>query len=671
MSIPRLQSWKPIDLHKAFLYAPSLEGFGPDDGAESGAGAEAGAEHATIPTAHTGPGPNHATTEVLGSPAADTARAAAAEASAIMAAESGHSDALPLKDENGGASTTLSVARSFDQRIDGLLSGVKWNGVISYSDPDSPLDYQAGHPEAFSNFQRVSAAQLAVVTATLDSVNPVNAGFSVEGFTNLGIFYAGAGSGSGTIRVANSSNPGTAYAYYPSSGVWGGDAFFGNSGRFPVVGNYDYHTIIHELGHSLGLKHGQETSVYGALPAAYDSMEYSVMTYRSFVGAPLTGYRNEAFGYAQTFMMLDIAALQHMYGADFTTNAGNTVYSWSPTGGESYVNGLLAIDPGANRIFSTIWDGGGIDTYNLSNYTTNLRIDLRPGEHSTFSTTQLADLDAFSAGGFARGNVFNALQYNGDARSLIENAIGGSGADTITGNQAANALTGNGGNDILNGGTGADSVNGGAGNDIVIDDDFVTFDVNNGGTGVDTIDYSRVSFASGFVTINLLSGVTSVNIAGGNTEQIIGFENAIGSGGGETIIGTNGANTLRGGGGDDVLRGGLGVDILIGGLGNDVFDFDSASESGGAVRDRIRAGDGATAFQGAGAAAGDRIDFADIYAGVLVFGGTGLGRVSCVNSGANTLVRCNLDADAVFELQLLIEDGGVTASAYRAADFIL
>ena len=37
----------------------------------------------------------------------------------------------------------------------------------------------------------------------------------------------------------------------------------------------------------------------------------------------------------------------------------------------------------------------------------------------------------------ARGNIFNALLYNGDLRSLIENATGGSGNDSILGNQAA------------------------------------------------------------------------------------------------------------------------------------------------------------------------------------------------------------------------------------------
>ena len=122
------------------------------------------------------------------------------------------------------------------------------------------------------------------------------------------------------------------------------------------------------------------------MPLDTNSMEYSVMTYRSYVGRSGDfGYTNENFGYAQTFMMYDIAALQYMYGADFTTNAGDTVYSWSPTDGTTYVDGNVAIDPGGNRIFETIWDGGGIDTYDLSNYSTDLSLDLNPGYHSVFS----------------------------------------------------------------------------------------------------------------------------------------------------------------------------------------------------------------------------------------------------------------------------------------------
>lgn len=245
--------------------------------------------------------------------------------------------------------------------------------------------------------------------------------------------------------------------------IWFGTAYAGSVDdlRKPVAGNYAWHTLLHELGHSLGLKHGHEADAYGASPKQYDSIEYSIMTYRGHIGADIEGnYYDEQFGAPQTFMMSDIAALQHMYGADFTTNNGNTVYKWTPGSGVTFVNGAAGISPGANRIFATIWDGGGNDTYDLSAYSTALKIDLRPGKASTFSIDQLAWLGGGPNDGFAAGNIFNALQYRGDIRFLIENVKGGSAGDAITRNQAANVLWGYGGNDMLNGDTGNDTLYG-------------------------------------------------------------------------------------------------------------------------------------------------------------------------------------------------------------------
>ncbi|MFI0843498.1 M10 family metallopeptidase [Mesorhizobium sp. IMUNJ 23232] len=272
---------------------------------------------------------------------------------------------------NGTSDPTAANVASGVQRIDGLLGPNRWSdGSISYSDPDAASEYGTGHPEAFTNFSQLSAQQMVAVHFALNAdiqTQPSGAvGFSVEGFTGLTISYAGTDTGAATLRYANTSNPSTAYAYYPDTANYGGDAFFGPSGDLPTAGNYDWHTIIHETGHALGLKHGHETGGFGALPANRDSLEYSVMTYRTFIGDDTSGYNYETWGAPQTFMMDDIAALQHMYGADYTTNNGNTVYSWNATTGETYVNGNLAIDPGANRIFQTVWDGGGNDTYDLS-----------------------------------------------------------------------------------------------------------------------------------------------------------------------------------------------------------------------------------------------------------------------------------------------------------------
>ena len=491
-------------------------------------------------------------------------------------------EALVVPQQSGSSSTTVSVTASGDPRIDGLLSGLRWSGPISYSDPDSPSDYQSGYSydsdgDGISllneGFSRLTANQrMAAHFALNGEVLTQPAGsvcFSVEGFTNLGITYAGSGSGAGTLRLANSTDPGTAYTWCPDNSVYGGDAWFGPSGAAPMTGNYDWHTMLHELGHALGLKHGNEGGGPGntALPSDVDSLEYTVMTYRSYIGASGYYYNSMDSG-PQTFMMLDIAALQYMYGADYTTNSGDTVYTWN-TAGESYIDGKLALDPSGNKIFSTIWDGGGRDVYDLSNYTTDLRIDLQPGQSSTFSTTQLAYLGGGPNGGYARGNVFNSLLYNGDTRSLIENVICGSGNDVVSGNAAANTLKGGSGNDILDGKTGADRMEGGANNDTYYVDnasDIVSEEASPG------IDAGGADLINSSVSYSLGAYVEKLTLLG--TGAINGTGNTLGN----RLTGNGSANILKGLAGNDILNGKAGADRMEGGANDDTYYVDNISD---------------------------------------------------------------------------------------------
>lgn len=485
----------------------------------------------------------------------------------------------------GTPSTTQSLTGNLN--IDGLLSGTKWNSSsITYSNPDSSSDYQVGYTidvdgdginVLSDGFGQINASQLIAVQSILDSArfgsfSPGGAAFAVEGFTNLSISAATAGSGLGTIRVANSTDWTTAYASYPGSTAQSGDVFLNNtysSIGSPEIGNYGWQTIMHEVGHALGLKHGHDGTY--ALPYAMDSLEYSVMTYKSYVGSGTSGYTYGTYSAPQTFMQLDILALQTMYGASYNTNSTNTTYTWSNTDGTMSVNGSVALDAGGtgssgNKIFATIWDGNGIDTYDLSNFTTALSIDLNPGAFSTIDAGRLADL---GGGNYARGNIANALLFGGDTRSLIENVQGGSGADIIKGNVANNSLYGNNGNDalegregddllvggsgndVLDGGSGVDFLSGGTGDDVYYVDNFYDVVGENSGGGNDTV-YTVVSY-----DLSSLAYVETVALQGSANANLNGNDF------GQTLAGNSGNNRLNGLDGNDTLHGGTGADTFV------------------------------------------------------------------------------------------------------------
>ena len=495
--------------------------------------------------------------------------------------------------------------------------------TLTYSFPSGSIYY------SYSNetLSPLNAQQEDAVRAVLDEVSS---------FTGLSfVEVTESFSTEGTLRFINEAGLGGGYAYLPSGQERGGDAFFGSDTVAPQSGNEANLFFLHEIGHALGLDHGHEFPAFVA--TGYDSQEFTLMTYTDYVGDTDThSYDSGPIDWAQSYQQLDIAALQFLYGANYSASgeiwSGDTVYHFDPLTGEMSVNGNGQGAPAGNRIFRTIWDGHGEDTYDLSDYSDNLQIDLAPGAFSTFSASQLADLNSPAPGTeLARGNVANALLVDADTRSLIENAIGGAGNDTIRGNQADNSLTGNAGKDKLSGLDGDDELIGGSGHD----------ELNGGG------DDDRLLGDNGN---DLLRGGSGSDVVSGGKHD-------------DVLYGQNGNDFLRGASGDDVLIGGNGTDRLKGGFGDDDFVFRKISES--------KPGNKADIILDF-ASGEDRIDLRDLTAGSLelaiggAFNGTDA-MVITTQSGADLIVKADVDGDSTTDFRLILEN----TTIIQSGDFLL
>ena len=374
-----------------------------------------------------------------------------------------------------------------------------------------------------------------------------------------------------------------AYAYNPDSTSSrdpnrAGDVWI-NSLR--VTSDQKYlRNFVHEIGHAVGLKHPGDYDRTDGTPISYetsaqfiqDFYQYTVMSYwdQRKTGADFKG------GTIDTLMLYDIFALQQLYGANTTTRTGDTVYGFGSNAGDIY-DFVKNPDP-----VLCIWDAGGSDTINASGFSQNQVIDLRAG--------------SFSNIGGLTSNVSIAFG------AVIENAIGGSGADQLFGNSSNNDLKGGAGNDTLFGGLGNDTLDAGAwaggsfqylfgeaGSDtyrISKNSGLVFVDAGseNATSGTDKVVFSDLTMSDlSFATYNYTTSSPANGVAlrmlwtggefrvGQMGDHIESFEFADGMK--VSSIGLTATHlNLTGTAGNDIIHGSAMNDRIYGGAGNDTLD---------------------------------------------------------------------------------------------------
>jgi Ca2+-binding RTX toxin-like protein len=407
----------------------------------------------------------------------------------------------------------------------------------------------------------------------------------------------------------------------------------------------------------------------------------------------------------------------HGYGGDDKINGGGgdddirgdaDPEEWvSRTGisGNDILNGGAGNDRLMGGAGNDVIDGdGGIDWAYYNETAVGITASLTTGVADGDGHDTLVEIENIWGSMFNDVLEGNALANNlvGEFGDDILMGLGGndlleaaSGNDTVLGGDGADAAYGHAGDDVVEGGTGNDLVSGGSGNDIVRGDDGddivrgdwgmdsiygglgndtlnggVGNDLIDGGDGVDTVTYDD---ATARVVVDLIDSLPR-NTGGAGKDTLVSIENLTGSGfndilrgsdganrvdggaGNDTIVGRGGDDVLLGGEGNDTLTGGLGKDTLTGGGGGDTFVFgngDSLNTSS-ATRDFI------TDYS---SAAGDKIDLSGID-GTVTFASafTGVaGQALLTASGANTLLRIDVDGDKVVDFGLLIS-GTVTSS---------